>query len=131
MSAWIILGGLSILLFIAELAFLDFSCLVFAMAFACVAFISTFIDAQWWVWAILACALSLVFFLTIRAPIKRFFSAKKTEDNFLDDSGLGEIKQGMVYFKGTYFKSADIAGLADGTKVDVLGVKNGQIIIKK
>lgn len=131
MSAWIILGGLSILLFIAELAFLDFSCLVFAMAFACVAFISTFIDAQWWVWAILACALSLVFFLTIRTPIKRFFSAKKTEDNFLDDSGVGEIKQGMVYFKGTYFKSADIAGLADGTKVDVLGVKNGQIIIKK
>ena len=131
MSAWIILGGLSILLFIAELAFLDFSCLVFAMAFACVAFISTFIGAQWWVWAILACALSLVFFLTIRTPIKRFFSAKKTEDNFLDDSGVGEIKQGMVYFKGTYFKSADIAGLADGTKVDVLGVKNGQIIIKK
>lgn len=54
MSAWIILGGISLLFFIAELAFLDFSCLVFGIAFACVAVLSAFIDAQWWVWAILA-----------------------------------------------------------------------------
>ena len=47
MSAWIILGGISLLFFIAELAFLDFSCLVFGIAFACVAVLSAFIDAQW------------------------------------------------------------------------------------
>lgn len=130
MSAWIILGGISLLFFIAELAFLDFSCLVFGIAFACVAVLSAFIDAQWWVWAILACLLSLVFFVSIRAPIRLFFLVKKTDDNFLDEKGFGIIKNGLVYFKGTYWRSAEISKFKEGQEVEVLGVKNGEIVIK-
>lgn len=131
MSAWIILGGISLLFFIAELAFLDFSCLVFGIAFACVAILSAFIDMPWWIWLLLACVLSLMFFIIIKTPIKKFFSAKKTNDNFLDEKGIGVVKNGMVYFKGTYWQSTEILGFSEGEQLEILGVKDGEIIIKK
>ena len=37
----------------------------------------------------------------------------------------------MVYFKGTFWKSDEISDLNEGDRVEILGVKNGQIVIKK
>ena len=68
--------------------------------------------------------------MSIRAPIRRFFLVKKTDDNFLDEKGFGIIKNGLVYFKGTYWRSAEISKFKGGQEVEVLGVKNGEIVIK-
>ena len=37
----------------------------------------------------------------------------------------------MVYFKGTFWKSDEISDLNEGDRVEILGVKNGQIVVKK
>ena len=36
----------------------------------------------------------------------------------------------MVYYKSTFWKSDEISNLADGEKVRVKGVKNGQIVLE-
>lgn len=122
--------GIALVLFIAEMAFLDFSCFVFALGFSISAVLAMFIPAPWWVFMLISCALSLVFFFTIKKPIARFFTAKKSKDNFLDDVGVGVVKNGMIYFKATLWE-ADIKGLSEGDEVKVLGIKDGKIIIEK
>ncbi|MFC2529108.1 MAG: NfeD family protein, partial [Campylobacter sp.] len=77
--------------------------------------------------------LSFVLLIALKRPLKsRFFKPEeKHKDNFLDESGTGTVKNGMVYFKGTFWKSDEISDLNEGDRVEILGVKNGQIVVKK
>ena len=123
-------GSLALVFFIIELAFLDFSCFLIALALGISAICSLFINLSITIWAVISALLAVIFFFTIRAPLKRFFMSKKSKDDFLDESGQGVVKEGMIYFKGTLW-GADTSGLSEGQSVKVKGIQNGKIIIEK
>ena len=126
----IIFGSVARLCFIVELMFLDFTFFVFALGFAISAVIAWLVPALWWIHLIVALVLSLVFLFTIKKQLVRFFSVKKSKDNFLDESGTGVVKNGMIDFKGTLWK-ANVNELKEGEQVKVFGIKDGQIIFEK
>ena len=123
-------GSLALVFFIIELVFLDFSCFLIALALGISAICSLFIDLSITIWAVISALLAVIFFFTIRAPLKRFFMSKKSKDDFLDESGQGVVKDGMIYFKGTMWR-ADTSDLSEGQSVKVKGIQNGKIIIEK
>ena len=123
-------GSLALVFFIIELAFLDFSCFLIALALGISAICSLFIELSITIWAVISALLAVIFFFTIRAPLKRFFMSKKSKDDFLDESGQGVVKEGMIYFKGTLWR-ADTSSLSEGQSVKVKGIQNGKIIIEK
>ena len=123
-------GSLALVFFIIELVFLDFSCFIIALALGISAICSLFIELSITIWAVISALLAVIFFFTIRAPLKRFFISKKSKDNFLDESGQGVVKEGMIYFKGTMWR-ADTSSLSEGQSVKVKGIQNGKIIIEK
>ena len=123
-------GSLALVFFIIELAFLDFSCFIIALALGISAICSLFIELSITIWAVISALLAVIFFFTIRAPLKRFFMSKKSKDDFLDESGQGVVKEGMIYFKGTLWR-ADTSDLSEGQSVKVKGIQNGKIIIEK
>ncbi|MDY5115777.1 MAG: NfeD family protein [Campylobacter sp.] len=123
-------GSLALVFFIIELVFLDFSCFIIALALGISAICSLFIELSITIWAVISALLAVIFFFTIRAPLKRFFMSKKSKDDFLDESGQGVVKDGIIYFKGTMW-IADTSGLSEGQSVKVKGIQNGKIIIEK
>ena len=123
-------GSLALVFFIIELVFLDFSCFLIALALGISAICSLFIDLSITIWAVISALLAVIFFFTIRAPLKRFFMSKKSKDDFLDEGGQGVVKEGMIYFKGTLWR-ADTSDLSEGQSVKVKGIQNGKIIIEK
>ncbi|MCI7247785.1 MAG: NfeD family protein [Campylobacter sp.] len=123
-------GSLALVFFIIELVFLDFSCFLIALALGISAICSLFIELSITIWAVISALLAVIFFFTIRAPLKRFFMSKKSKDDFLDESGQGVVKEGMIYFKGTLWR-ADTSDLSEGQSVKVKGIQNGKIIIEK
>lgn len=123
-------GSLALVFFIIELAFLDFSCFLIALALGISAICSLFIELSITIWAVISALLAVIFFFTIRAPLKRFFMSKKSKDDFLDESGQGVVKEGMIYFKGTLWR-ADTSSLSEGQSVKVKGIQSGKIIIEK
>ena len=123
-------GSLALVFFIIELVFLDFSCFIIALALGISAICSLFIDLSITIWAVISALLAVIFFFTIRTPLKRFFMSKKSKDDFLDESGQGVVKDGMIYFKGTMWR-ADTSDLSEGQSVKVKGIQNGKIIIEK
>lgn len=131
MSAWIFIA-LGVGFVIAEVLFMDFTLIFFGLGFLIVGILSFFINLSWQIQLLLAATLSILLLIMLKKRIKTAFfkSKEKLEDNFLDESGVGEIKNGMVYYKSTFWKSDKIANLADGEKVRVKGVKNGQIVLE-
>ena len=123
-------GSLALVFFIIELVFLDFSCFIIALALGISAICSLFIELSITIWAVISALLAVIFFFTIRAPLKRFVMSKKSKDDFLDESGQGVVKEGMIYFKGTMWR-ADTSDLSEGQSVKVKGIQNGKIIIEK
>lgn len=98
--------------------------------------------------AVSICAISLLSFLLLKKPLqKRFNRSQQYSDVFDEMSGVGEIRAGMVDFKGTLWayeiaessmdsgldSAADSVSnaqsLAEGQRVKVLGIKNGRAII--
>lgn len=77
--------------------------------------------------------LSLVLIFALRGQLQGVFKKDKDDlnENFLDEAGVGEIKNGMIYYKGTFWKSDEIGHLKDGDKVEVIGTSNGKISVKR
>lgn len=131
MNAWIFIA-LGLAFIIIEVLFLDFMFIFFGISFLFVGIVSFFINLSWQIQILSGIILSIVLLIAFRKRVKTAFfkSKEKYEDNFLDESGVGEIKNGMVYYKSTFWKSDEIANLADGEKVRVKGIKNGQIVLE-
>lgn len=91
--------------------------------------------------AVSICAFAFLTLISLRKPIKSWFKGSQVyEDSLQNGGGVGEIQQGMVYFKGTLWayqlapnemdsKSASMA-LRDDDKVEVLSIEKGVAIIK-
>lgn len=153
MSALMLLGlGLGCI--VAEIFFGSFFLLFIGMGLCITAGIEAFIGfgdimggsvEGVYVWQALSiCLFSLLCLVVLRKPIKSWFKGSQVyEDSLQNGGGVGEIQQGMVYFKGTLWayqleslessdsKSAvDSMALRDGDKVEILSIEKGKAIIK-
>ena len=130
MSEAIIFLIIGVVLIIAELALFSFYLIFFGIGFLIIGIFSFFVFFGW-NWQILtAFVIGLVLLILFRKKIvNRFFKKSLVQDDFLNESGFGIIKNGMVFYKGTFWK-CDIKDLKDGQSVEILGIKDGKIVIK-
>lgn len=152
MSALMLLGlGLGCI--VAEIFFGSFFLLFIGMGLCITAGIEAFIGfgdimggsvEGVYVWQALSiCLFSLLCLVVLRKPIKSWFKGSQVYEDSLQNGGVGEIQQGMVYFKGTLWtyqleslessdsKSAvDSTALRDGDRVEILSIEKGKAIIK-
>ena len=118
------------LLCVAELMLFSFYLLFFGLAFIIVGAINFGFNFEWSFQILGVAALAIILLVLLKAPLKSKFMAKKESFNeeFLDEPGVGEIRENMVYFKGTLWKYDGV--LKNGEKVQVLGTKGDKVILK-
>ena len=96
--------------------------------------------------AVSICAFAFLTLILLRKPIKSWFKGSQVYEDSLQSSGVGEIQQGMVYFKGTlwaYEKAPTLDSnglesstlesntpLKEGDRVQVLEIRDNKAIIK-
>lgn len=125
-----IMIAIGALLCVAELMLFSFYLLFFGIAFIIVGAINFGFSFEWSFQILAVLVLAFVLLTLLKAPLKSKFMAKKESFNeeFLDEPGVGEIRENMVYFKGTLWKYD--GGLKNGEKVQVLGTKGDKVILK-
>ena len=118
------------LLCVAELMLFSFYLLFFGVAFIIVGAVNFGFNFEWPYQILGVSALAIVLLALLKAPLKSKFMARKESFNeeFLDEPGVGEIRENMVYFKGTLWKYDGV--LKNGEKVQVLGTKGDKVILK-
>lgn len=125
--------AIGLFLMALELIALNFVLIFFGISFVIVGAINFGFEfsLEWQLVATSLLALVLIF--ALRGKLKGAFlkDSDGLNENFLDEAGVGEINNGMIYYKGTFWKSDEISGLKNGDKVEILGTKNGKIYIKK
>lgn len=156
MSALMLLGlGLGFI--VAEIFFGSFFLLFIGLGLCITAGIEAFVGfgniiggsvESVYMWqAASICTFSFLCLIMLRKPIKSWFKGSQVyEDSLQNGGGVGEIQQGMVYFKGTLWayelekspesseidsKAAlDSMALRDGDKVEIVSIERGKAIIK-
>lgn len=113
-----------------EFMLFSFYLLFFGVAFIIVGAVNFGFNFEWPYQILGVAALAIILLVLLKAPLKSKFMAKKESFNeeFLDEAGVGEIRENMVYFKGTLWKYD--GGLKNGEKVQVLGTKGDKVILK-
>lgn len=112
-----------------EFTLFSFYLLFFGLAFIIVGALNFGVAFEWPYQILGVSALAIVLLALLKAPLKSKFMARKESFNeeFLDETGVGEIRENMVYFKGTLWKYD--GNLANGEKVTVLGTKGDKVIV--
>lgn len=151
MSALMLLGlGLGFI--VAEIFFGSFFLLFIGLGLCITAGIEAFVGfgniiggsvESVYAWqAVSICAFAFLTLILLRKPIKSWFKGSQVyEDSLQNGGGVGEIQQGMVYFKGTLWAyeldtesssemDLDSMALRDGDKVEVLSIERGKATIK-
>ena len=125
-----IMIAIGALLCVAELMLFSFYLLFFGVAFIIVGAINFGFGFEWSFQILAVLALAFILLALLKAPLKSKFMAKKESFNeeFLDEPGVGEIRENMVYFKGTLWKYD--GNLAEGSKVQVRGIKGNKAILQ-
>ncbi len=118
------------LLCVAELMLFSFYLLFFGLAFIIVGVVNFGFNFEWPYQILGVAGLAIILLVLLKAPLKSKFMARKESYNeeFLDEAGVGEIRENMVYFKGTLWKYD--GALKNGEKVQVLGTKGDKVILK-
>ncbi|WP_169974064.1 MULTISPECIES: NfeD family protein [unclassified Campylobacter] len=122
--------ALGVFLIVAELLIGSFFIMFFGLGFLIVGFFGFFIDMLWYHQILLAAIISVILLFTLKKPIKEKFYSSKNEvkDDFLNESGIGEVKEGKIYFKGTLWNYD--GELKEGEKVQIIGTKGNKVILK-
>lgn len=125
-----IMIAIGALLCAAELMLFSFYLLFFGLAFIIIGAVNFGFNFEWPYQILGVAALAIILLVLLKAPLKSKFMAKKESFNeeFLDEAGVGEIRENMVYFKGTLWKYD--GALKNGEKVQVLGTKGDKVILK-
>lgn len=125
-----IMIAIGALLCVAELMLFSFYLLFFGVAFIIVGAVNFGVAFEWPYQILGVSALAIVLLALLKAPLKSKFMARKESFNeeFLDEAGVGEIRENMVYFKGTLWKYD--GALKNGEKVQVLGTKGDKVILR-
>ncbi|NLY04043.1 MAG: NfeD family protein [Campylobacter sp.] len=133
MISSLVMSVIGVALILLELLLANFVFIFFGCSFVVVGLINLLFEFSWEWQLISTSVLSLILIFTLRKRLKGAFHKDNNllNENFLDGEGIGQIKEGMVYYKGTFWKSDDIKGLKDGDNVVVLGTANGKIDIKR
>lgn len=152
MSALLLLG-VSIAVIIAEIFFGSFFLLFVGIGLLITAGIEYIVGFQTFgnpfVWqSVSICGFSLISLVALRKPIKSWFNHSQVYTDDFQSGGAGEIRQGMVYFKGTLWayevldsqknaishkdteSSVDSITLQEGDKVIVLEIRDNRAIIQ-
>ena len=113
-----------------EFMLFSFYLLFFGVAFIIVGAVNFGFNFEWSFQILAVLVLAFILLVLLKAPLKSKFMAKKESFNeeFLDEAGVGEIRENMVYFKGTLWKYDGV--LKNGEKVQVLGTKGDKVILK-
>ena len=113
-----------------EFMLFSFYLLFFGVAFIIVGAVNFGFNFEWSFQILAVLVLAFILLALLKAPLKSKFMAKKESFNeeFLDEPGVGEIRENMVYFKGTLWKYDGV--LKNGEKVQVLGTKGDKVILK-
>ena len=124
-----IMIAIGALLCVAELMLFSFYLLFFGVAFIIVGAVNFGFGFEWSFQILAVLVLAFILLALLKAPLKSKFMAKKESYNeeFLDEPGVGEIRENMVYFKGTLWKYD--GNLPNGEKVRVLGTKGDKVIL--
>lgn len=132
-----ILLGIGVILIALESVVVSFILIWFGLGFLITALISfayDFSDGLWQLGIVAIISISFIAVLRKKALEKFLESDKDINDNFLDEKGIGEIKNSKVFYKGTYweieFKNGDF-DLEEGQKVEVLKTYKNSAIIQK
>ena len=132
-----ILLGIGVILIGLEAVIASFILIWFGIGFILTAFISMGYDFSDGVWQ-LACVaiISLALLAMLRKKVLEKFlkSEEEITDNFLSEGGTGEIKNGKVFFKGTYWEidsELDDNEFESGEKVEVIKTYRNSAVIKK
>lgn len=88
--------------------------------------------------ALSICVFSFLSLVLLRKPIKSWFKGSQVyKDSLQNGGGVGEIRQGMVYFKGTLWTYEEVSSnldsntpLQEGDKVQVLEIRDNKAMIK-
>ena len=125
-----IMLAIGALLCMAELMLFSFYLLFFGLAFIIVGAVNFGVVFEWPYQILGVATLAIILLALLKAPLKSKSMAKKESFNeeFLDEAGVGEIRENMVYFKGTLWKYD--GALKNGEKVQVLGTKGDKVILK-
>ena len=125
-----IMLAIGALLCVAELMLFSFYLLFFGLAFIIVGAVNFGFNFEWPYQILGVSALAIVLLALLKAPLKSKFMARKESFNeeFLDEAGVGEIRENMVYFKGTLWKYD--GNLPNGEKVRVLGTKGDKVVLR-
>lgn len=136
MSA-IILLIVGIFAVVVEIFFASFFLLFIGIGFCITALLEYFLEFERFgnplMWqSVSICAFSLISLVLLRKPIKSWFHRSQHYKDNLFDEGVGEIREGMVYFKGTlwaYETSSQNFTPKEGDKVKVVAIKGNKAII--
>ncbi len=125
-----IMIAIGALLCVAELMLFSFYLLFFGVAFIIIGVVNFGFSFEWSFQILAVLVLAFILLALLKAPLKSKFMAKKESFNeeFLDEPGVGEIRENMVYFKGTLWKYDGV--LKNGEKVQVLGTKGDKVILR-
>jgi membrane protein implicated in regulation of membrane protease activity len=133
-----ILLGIGVILLGLEAVISSFILIWFGIGFIITAAISYFYPYSDGVWQIATVSIiSLILLVLLRKKFLESFldSQKEITDNFLDEKGIGQIKNSKVFYKGTYWEidsKLDDNEFAEGEKVIVSKTfKNHATIQKK
>lgn len=132
-----ILFAIAAVLITFEVFILSFVIIWFGLGFLLLSFIQVVFPIDSIIWQLCLVALfSLVLLVLFRKKLLNKFkkSDKEIKDDFLNESGYAEVKNGKIFFKGTFWefeKELEVGSYKDGEKVFVEFTKSNTAYIKK
>lgn len=129
--------AIGITLIALEAVIASFVVIWFGFGFVLVAFISFFYAYSNVIWQLSTISIfSMILIFTFRNKfIKKFLESKvKVSDDFLNEEGIGEIKNSKVFYKGTYWEidqNININDFEENEKIIVLKTSRNVAFIKK
>jgi len=132
-----LLLGIGIVLIAFEAFIVSFVLIWFGLGFlitALISFVFDYTDGMWQLGTVAIISLLLIFLLR-KKVLKKFLESKEDiTDNFLDEKGIGQVKDSKVFYKGTYWEvefDKDEFELKDDQKVKVLKTYKNLAVIQK
>lgn len=132
-----ILIGIAVVLIGLEAVITSFILIWFGLGFLIVGLISfgyEFSDGLWQLGAVALISLAFLVLLRKKALEKFLKSDKDISDNFLNEKGIGEVKNSKIFYKATYWEvefASQEFDLEEGQKVEVLKTYRNFAVIEE
>lgn len=128
-----ILLTIGFLFILSELMFGSFYLFFCGLGFIIVAISSFFIEFTWYFQLVFSVVISVALIFILKKPFKKTINLNSdVKDDFLNESGEGVVKEGMIYYKGTlwHFEDGLSVKYKDGDVVKISQTKANKAIIE-